>query len=272
LLFLPILIRGFVRLPRPRGLWQFRDDGVKWKLFFRRLSISAPRMTVRSRLPGPVRAALAFLFLALAAAAGVGIYEYGSDWHGPGRMGLAADLERARQRLRDAEAERDRLRTAAVGLENQAKIDRAAQDELSRQVSQLEAERNRLRDDLAFFESLLPAKAGEKGVVIRSFRLQPEGAPAQWRYRLLLQQAGKADVDFSGSVQLQVNLLQSGRAMTVQFPDAVQGDAARQFELSFRHYQRVEGVITLPAAATARSVLVRVVSGGRTVVQQNFSL
>jgi hypothetical protein len=245
---------------------------VKWKLFFRRLSISAPNMTVRSRLPAAVRVALGFLFLALAAAVGVGLYEYGRDWTGPGRKELAAELEQTRQQLRDTQLERDRLRAATVGVESQIKIERAAQRELSQQVSQLETERDRLRADLAFFESLLPTKAAASGVVIRSFRLQPEGAPAQWRYRLLLQQAGKADADFTGSVQLQISIVQSGRPTMVQFPDVTSGEGTKRFELSFRHYQRLEGVVTLPQAATARSVMVRILSGGHAVVQQNFSL
>ena len=229
-------------------------------------------MTVRSRLPLPLRVLLGFLFLAVAAAVGAGLYEYGRDLTGPGRREMAVQLELERAQLREALADRDRLQAAASAFESQLKIERAAQSELSRQVSGLEIERNRLRDDLAFFESLLPTKAGASGVLIRSFRMQPEGGAGQWRYRLLVQQAGKAEADFAGTLQLQINLVQGSKPTTMQIPESTQGEDAKPFELSFRHYQRVEGVVTLPPGGTPRSVLVRILSAGRTMGQQSFPL
>lgn len=245
---------------------------MKWKLFLRNLSVSAPRMTVRSQLPLPLKALLGFLVLALAAAVGVGLYEYGRDWTGPDRKDLIAEIERTQSLLRESRAERDRFAAAATALESQIKIDRAAQDQLAQQVSQLEADRNRLREDLAFFESLLPTKRGAQGVVIRSFRLQPDDEPRQLRYRLLVQQAGKPDRDFVGSVEMQVNLVQGGRSTMIELPDPAVPEMAKSLELSFRHYQRVEGVFALPQGAVARSVLVRIVASGKTQAQQNFTL
>lgn len=245
---------------------------MKWKLFLRQLSVSAPRMTVRSQLPLTVRALMGFLVLALAAAVGVGLYEYGRDLAGPDRKELMAEVERAQSQVRELRAERDRFAAMATAFENQIKIERAAQQQLAQQVGQLETDRNKLRDDLAFFETLLPTKPGAQGVVIRSFRMQPDDAPSQMRYRLLVQQAGKPERDFVGAVQMQVNLTQGGRALTLQLPDPTVPEMAKSLELSFRHYQRVEGAFALPAGAVARSVLVRIVSSGQTKTQQSFTL
>ena len=129
---------------------------MKWKLLLRKLSISSPEVSVRSHLPLPVRLLLLFLVLALAAAAGVGIYEYGRGFGRPDRRELLAQIER---------------------LEAQMKVERAAQEQLAKQADELETEANRLRDDLAFFESLLPTKASASGIQIRSFRMQPDGTP-----------------------------------------------------------------------------------------------
>jgi hypothetical protein len=128
------------------------------------------------------------------------------------------------------------------------KVDSAAQEQLARQVAALEVEGNKLREDLAFFESLLPARAGAKGVVIRSFRVQPEGTPNEHRYRLLVQQAGKPEQDFAGTVQLQVNYTQGGRSFALAIPEA-QAPADSALKLAFRHYQRLEGSFTLPDCA-----------------------
>lgn len=245
---------------------------MKWRLFLRQLSVSAPRMTVRSQLPLTVRAFVGFLVLALAAAVGVALYDYGRDFAGPDRKELIAELERAQSQARELRAERDRFAAMATALESQMKIERSAQQQLAQQVSELEVDRNKLRDDLAFFETLLPTKPGAQGVVIRSFRMQPDDTPSQMRYRLLVQQAGKPDRDFVGAVQMQVNLLQGGHPVTLQLPDPAVPEMAKSLELSFRHYQRVEGAFTVPAGAVARSVLVRIVSSGQTKAQQSFML
>jgi outer membrane murein-binding lipoprotein Lpp len=245
---------------------------MKWKLLRRRMTVSAPRVTIRSQLPWPVRVLFAFVLLVAAAAAGVAIYEYGKEFAGPGRRELSAEIDRLNSQLRELKAERDRLAAVATAYEAQMKVERSAQEQLAAQVAQLETEANRLREDLDFFESLLPAGTGSKGVVIRSFRMQPDGEPNRMRYRLLVQQSGKPQRDFVGSVQMQVNFVQNGRNFTLLVPDPSVPEAARALDLVFRHYQRVEGTLTLPAGAVARSVLVRILAGGETQTQQTFML
>jgi hypothetical protein len=245
---------------------------MKWKLFRRRMTVSAPRVTIRSQLSWPLRLLLAFVMLVVATAAGVAIYEYGKEIAGPGRRELSAEIERLNSQLRELKADRDRFAAVATAYESQMKVERSAQEQLGQQVATLEAEANRLREDLAFFESLLPAGTGSKGVVIRSFRLQPEGEPNLLRYRLLVQQSGKPERDFVGSVQMQVHFVQGGRNFTLDVPDPAAADSAQALNLAFRHYQRIEGTVSLPAGAVARSVLVRVVAGGQTQTQQTFML
>jgi cell division protein FtsL len=223
-------------------------------------------------MPVSVRRLLVFLVLALAAAAGVGIYEYGRGFGGPDRRELSTQIERLQLKLREAEAERSRLTATVTALEAQMKVERAAQEQLVKQAAELETEAGRLREDLAFFESLLPTKVNATGIQIRSFRLQPDGAPEAMRYRLLVQQAGKPERDFIGAVQMQVNFVRDGRSQSLQVPDPAVPGSRRPLELSFRHYQRVEGSITLPEGATAKSVVVRIVAAGQTLAQQTFQL
>lgn len=245
---------------------------MKWKLLLRKLSISSPEVSVRPQLPLPLRRLLVFLTLALAAAVGVAIYEYGRSFGGPDRRALAAEIERLNLQLREAEAERSRLTATVTALEAQMKVERAAQEQLAKQAGELSAEANRLREDLAFFESLLPAKANASGIQIRSFRMQPDGAPEAMRYRLLVQQAGKPERDFVGVVQMQVNYVRDGRSQTLQLPDPSVPESRRALELSFRHYQRVEGTFNLPEGATPRSVVVKILAAGQTHAQQTFAL
>ncbi|HUD26276.1 MAG TPA: DUF6776 family protein [Burkholderiaceae bacterium] len=235
--------------------------------------MSAPRVTVRSTLPWPMRALLGFLAAALAAAAGVAIYEYGRDFAGPDRRQLAAQIEQLTTQLRETAAERDRSDVLANAYEGELKVERAAQEQLMQQVKTLEDETTRLKEDLAFYDSLLPAGKSDKGIVIRSFRLQPDDESSRMRFRLLIQQSGKADRDFVGSVQMEVRFTQKGGTFIYELPEAdATPERTKAFDLSFRHYQRLEGAFTLPSGAVAHSVLVRVVAAGETQTQQSFTL
>jgi hypothetical protein len=246
---------------------------MKWKLWMRNQSLSAPRVTVRSRMSWSLRLILTFLFVTVATAAGVSIYEFGRNFAGPDRRELRAEIDRLNSELREVAAERDRNAAQATAFESELKVQKAAQDQLMQQVSTLESDQARLQGDLSFFESLLPAGKGDKGVVIRSFRVQPDPETSQLRYRLLVQQSGKPDKDFVGSVQLRVEFVQNARGFTLQIPDPSQPPGAGQgMDLSFRHYQRLEGGFTLPAGAVAHSVQVRILSGGETKLQQTFTL
>ncbi|MGB2818188.1 MAG: DUF6776 family protein [Burkholderiaceae bacterium] len=244
---------------------------MKWKLWVRNLSVSGPRVAVRTQLPWPLRALIGFVGLSLAVAAGFAIYENGRRFGGPDLGELRDELSRARSLLAQATAERDRQAAAAVSWENQLKVERSAQEQVRVQVKLLEDENARLKGDLAFFESLLPMPANAKGVVIRSFRVQADGEPNSLRYRLLVQQSGRPARDFVGAVSLTVSLQQGGRPWVLQLPDPALPNAGPA-PLAFRHYQRVEGSFSIPAGATVRSVLVRIQADGETRAQQTFTM
>jgi len=246
---------------------------MRMKLWMRNMSVSAPRVTVRSTLPWPLRALFGFVAIALAMVAGVAVYEYGRDFAGPDRRELVDHNEQLAEQLRQTASERDRSTEQANSYEGELKVERAAQEQLAQQVRTLEEENTRLKEDLAFYDSLLPAGKSDKGIVIRSFRLQPDDEAQRMRFRLLIQQSGKADRDFVGSVQMEVRFTQNGGNFIYELPEAdASPERAKAFELSFRHYQRLEGAFTLPAGAVAHSVLVRVLAAGETQTQQSFTL
>jgi hypothetical protein len=52
---------------------------MRWKLLRRRLSVSAPRMIVRSHLPWPLRWAVVALVFGFSAALALWAFEFGKD-------------------------------------------------------------------------------------------------------------------------------------------------------------------------------------------------
>jgi len=244
---------------------------MKLKLWMRNLSVSAPRVAVRTQLPWALRAGVLLVAVLIAAAGLAAVYRYARDVGQPDHGTILAELEDARSQLQRLTVDRDRFAAAAVQIENQLRVERATREGIAVQMKTLEEDNARLRADLAFFESLLPAPAAARGVVIRSFQLQPDIDEATLRYRLLVQQSGRPDRDFVGTVVLKVSLQQDGRSTVLQLPDAAH-PAAGPAPLSFRHYQRVEGSFSVPLGAVVRSVQVTISSGSETRAQQTYSM
>lgn len=174
------------------------------------------------------------------------------------------------EQVEKLKGERDQLSTTVNAAESQLNIERSAQKQLVMQVKGLESENIRLKEDLAFFESLLPADTGSQGVSIRRLKADII-APNQLRYRLLIMQGGKGGHDFVGNLQLAVTVLQGGKSAMIVFPDGKASDADK-FKLGFKHYQRVEGVLILPEGALMKAVQARILDRGQIRAQQSSNL
>ena len=242
---------------------------MKLKLLFRRLSVSAPKMTVRSHVPWPLRFALQALMVLLVAAVAL--------W---GWLSLTEDAELARQtllvrlqvvesRLAAETSERERAVAQAGAAEARLRVERTALERLAAQVRTLESESARLKADLTYLESLLPAGESEGPIAIRRLDVQPDAKPAHLRYRALLTQDARADKDFEGTFQLVVALVRGEQGSTVVLPSE---DEALGFRVSFRRFQRVEGIVEIPEGAKVRSVQMRIFEGRALRAQQSAML
>jgi hypothetical protein len=220
---------------------------MRWKLFRRRLSISAPRMIVRSHLPWPVRWAVLALAFGFSAALALWAFEFGKDIAGLER-GAKEELAALRVEVQRLREERERAQSIANTADSLLKTERATQDKLMRELRQAEAEALALKADLGFFERLLPA-AGE-GLAVRAMQAE-QVQPGQLRYQLLLMQSGKAPAEFKGRYELQAAGTLDGKPWTLALPAGPQA-------ISLRQYARVEGRLDHPPAAVVKTVQVRV--------------
>ena len=221
---------------------------MRWKLLRRRLSVSAPRMIVRSHLPWPLRWAVAAVVLGFSAAIALWAFEFGKDIAGLDRD-AKEELTRLRAELTLLRADSDRAISVANTAESLLKTERAAQERLAQQLRQLDAEKQALQADLGFFEKLLPA-AGE-GVQLRGLQAELK-APGELRYQLLVMQTGKMPAEFTGRYEVLLVGLMSGKAWTMSLPGGAK-------PLQLRQYARVEGMIDLPADAVIKTVQARII-------------
>ncbi|MDO9422257.1 MAG: hypothetical protein Q7T66_16475 [Herminiimonas sp.] len=241
---------------------------LRRKLFWQRWSVSPARMTIKNHLPWPLRVLLIAVVLGLSGAIAMWTYDLGRSFTGFKPAATVEQLAALQSQVKEVSEERDRFQTTVNAAESQLNIERSLQAQLNRQIKTLESENSKLKDDLSFFESLLPTNTGADGISIRRFKVEM-AEPGQLRYRLLLMQGGKQVSDFTGNYQLILTLVQEGKSAMMTFPKS---DATDKFKLSFKHYQRVEGVLTLPEGATVKSAQIKVLERGAMRAQQSANL
>ncbi len=242
-------------MPLKRSRWWQRD--------------SLSKVSIEPEWPWPVR-----LLLVLAVLLLCGLSAWLAWSMARGAAGPVGTAPGASQHIEQLQREREKLQTDANAAESKFNIERAAQQQLLKQVKTLETENVRLKEDLAFFESLMPAEGGPRALAIRRMNVDSP-AQNQVRYRVLVMQGGKGDVEFNGTLVLFVTGLQAGKNVTLTFPDPKATGAqpdAQAFKISFKRYQRLEGVITVPDGMQVKSVQARVLERGQMRAQQSANL
>ena len=226
--------------------------------------ISAPQMAVRAAIPWYLRwlglLVLGLLLFFLARAT----YDFGKRFAGFDQ----SEADRETQRLGDTntkiQQELASLRGQLAQSERQLQMERATYEDLIKQMKALTGENAVLKEDLAFFQTLMPSGGKEGGVAVNRFIVQNDVLPGEYKYRLLLTQSGQRNKDFQGSLQFVINLQQPDNKKVVMTLPAEGDKADKSYKLNFRFYQRVEGTFRVTAGAVVKSVQVRVFENGST--------
>jgi hypothetical protein len=229
---------------------------MRFRLLRRRLTIAAPRVAVRNALPWPVRWVGAALVLGFCAAISLWAFEFGKEIAGLERNAREElDALRAEnQRLRN---ERDQAQSVVNTAESLRTADAAVHERLVVQLRQLEAENRTLREDLGFFERLLPAN-GSDSISIRALQAErleaAAGGPERLRWQVLVMRPTKNAPPFTGRLELTLAGTQAGKPWTLALPEG-------PLPLQLRESRRLEGTVDLPPGAVVKTVSARVLEG-----------
>jgi hypothetical protein len=235
---------------------------MRFKLLRRRLTISAPRMAVRSHMPWPLRWAGIAIVLGFCGAISLWAFEFGKSIAGL-EVGAKEELLRLRADAEKLREERDKAQSVFNTSASLITAEKATQERLVAQVKSLEAENRALRDDLGFFQRLLPASGGS-GVAIRGLQAEVL-AGTQLKWQVLLIHPVKNASEFKGKLELSIAGSLDGKPWMMELPGGPQA-------LQFRQYRRVEGMVDLPAQAVVKNVSAKVVEGTVTRAVQSVQL
>ncbi|SOD40759.1 DUF6776 family protein [Nitrosovibrio sp. Nv4] len=225
----------------------------------RKFGISAPRVAIRPQTPAYVRWLVVGTLAVLAVVLSWGMYDAGRKFAGFDKNETSHELDRLSQVNARLQQDNDELRMKVAGLDRQVQMDLVAREDITRQIKGLEDENIRLKENLAFFQSLGSATGKtEQRLSIGRLKLERGNLPGEYRYSMLLVQGGQRPKDFQGSLEFSVNFQQNGEKMMLPLADST----SKARDVTFKFYQRIENTFHLPPDAVVDSMQVKVFEKG----------
>lgn len=235
---------------------------MRMRLLLRRLTVSSPRISVRSALPWPLRWAVGALALGFSAALALWAFEFGKDI-----AGLDRYTEREFLVLRDQVDDLTQRLGIAQEVANTSQslltTEQVAQEQLALQIKQLQSDNEMLRSDLGFFERLLPS-AGGGALNIRGLQAD-RISPNQYKWQVLIIQAAKNSPDFKGTIQVSLAGTLDGKPWSIN-------TNAEPEPVVVSSYLRKEGLIEVPQQALIKSITAQIERDGSTVSVHTMKL
>jgi hypothetical protein len=235
---------------------------MRFRLLRRRLTVSAPRVSVRSALPWPFRWLLGAVVLGFSGALALWAFEFGKDIAGLDRN-AKQELQQLRAEAQVLRAELGKAQSVANTSESLLTAEKAAQAQLMLQIRQLETDNQLLRSDLGFFERLIPG-SGTNALSIRGLQVE-RVAEGQLKWQALMIQAMKNAPDFRGTLEITFAGTLDGKPWaTTQSPEPQ--------PVLIQSYLRQEGLVDVPVQAVVKTVTAKILQGGAVKSVQTLRL
>lgn len=272
---------------------------MRFRLFASRFPVNRRRLVLRRFLPRPLRWLLIVLLLAvlvlagLASRWGITMMEYfGRQEQSQAQLArLQQDMLVLQHQLQAQSAESHERQESAEVVQNQkiaepkeadeplpdgfaanrqdleavnalALVDEATQQALRQQVKELQLENQHLKNELSFYENLLPAD-DKSGLSIRGFTAERRGGDTL-SWQLLLMQLKRDAGSFKGELEWLIVGELDGK------PWRLPANERRQ-AIDMQSYQRLEGHLRIPVHLQLSSVTVVVWQGKNERARQSIA-
>jgi cell division protein FtsB len=245
--------------------WNFRS----LRFLRRRMTIAAPRMSVRTHVPWYLRAVFWIVVLSVSIAGAAWVYDAGRKIAGFDSTEVQQELATLRTRTAHLTEENAHLKASQNSADSNIAIERTTQKRMAEQVHTLESENARLKEDVALFEGMVSTDRKEGNFAINGFKVEVDGQ--MLKYRMLLTRGartgsimgGNQEPEFAGKLVFEVTPAPAAdgtNGAMIRLP-AADDPAGQATQVKFRYFQRAEGSLTLPPGVRPKQVLVRLLQG-----------
>jgi hypothetical protein len=218
-------------------------------------------LVVKAYHPWRTRVVTGLLLVVLGLAAWA-LFEYGRFSAGYDSIKARKDHQVLLKHVDDLENQIESLREEKAVLERDAQIERKAYDELDTTLKVLQGEILELKEELAFYRGIVSPRDAAQGLHLQRFKIEPNGKPRGFRYKVILTQVLKDDRTARGSLVIAIEGLQNNEAKVLSMQE-ISEKHVKELEYRFRYFQNMEGDIQLPQGFKPQRVTIKVIPRNR---------
>lgn len=225
---------------------------MRLRLLRRRLTVSAPSMSIHSTASWPLRWLMRAILLGFSGALALWAFEFGKDIAGIDRN-AEAEVDRLRAEVSQLREDLDKAQSIANTSDSVLTAEKAVQEQLMLQIRQLQTDNQNLRTDLGFFERLIPG-TGSDALSVRGLQVEKVGE-GQLKWQVLMIQAEKNAPEFKGQLEVTFAGTLDGKPWT-----ALQATTPQPVVI--KGYLRLEGLVDVPPQAVVKTVTAKILQSG----------
>lgn len=200
-----------------------------------------------------------------------GMYEWGRFEGGYSKF---AEIQRRRElnaKLELLAEDNEKLRGDVAAVELARSVDRKAYADVEKNLTDLQAQVLKHREELTFYRGIVAPEDGIGGLRVQRFQIARGSADNHFQLRLVLVQSMRQDAVASGSALIEIEGMRDNKPVQLALSDVggtTRADGLVPFQ--FRYFQNIEQDVALPAGFEPRAVTVEVRSGKLAPVRESY--
>ena len=191
-----------------------------------------------------------------------GLYEFGRYQGGHDQQSAQREIDQLVREVDRLSERNGTLLDQNAMLDRSSRIDRNAHDEVKVALNAVQQESLELREELAFYRSLVSPSEMEPGLHIQSFTVEADAGPPTFNYKLVLTQVRKNNREAIGVVLLRFSGLLGGKSVIYSLSDIAKVNT-EDLNFKFKYFQSFEGNLRLPKRFIPKSVSITVKPEGK---------
>ena len=220
--------------------------------------MKSPQLIVREHDPLKRWVLIVALVFAVVAS-GFLIYDYGHSRANFDFASLENDRELMHEQNEKLTNEIDSLQQKLVASKRSSEIEQQAYSEVDDSLRDLQSEILELKEEVAFYRSIVAPRESSRGLRIQRFQITPIAQEKTFRYKLVLTQVIKNKRITRGEVEIQIEGVQDGKHRTMNLTE-VSIEKKKKFPFKFKYFQHFEGDLIIPDGFVPSRVNVKVIS------------
>lgn len=150
------------------------------------------------------------------------------------------------------------LQRKLVILERTAQVDRAAQNEVRKVISDLENENLELREEVAFYQNIMSATTESRGLNVQGLRVAALKNKQHYKLELILTRIVRGGWQASGKVSMTLQGKANSGEIDYDLKELMIDPDSSLLTFKIKNFKRIEGVFSLPVGFKPERVKVAI--------------